>query len=875
MAPAQSPSRESRQAADSMVEELVKQPRLLSALLPEYLFTTKNTDPPADRERWSKLASASQKVVAAAEEGKSFQAVVPLVEETLKYGAPPDEVRKKMQAFLGPGVSIDAGSDDPLGTKSFDKGSAADARQSIDQTASFGGDDAQGNRANRPPAAGYAEHMFGPDGMPLHENAVVETDEEGHVHAKIESHTKVEMSEQGWFHAESNRYEQEELAKIHLTTICKAVVDRQQAGLCRDGRWVNSPNEFEDLGLTGTVNSNAVIPFPPNDQQYFITGQYQPGLSTLRPCAVPKFGYDGAASSSWVRLVDFAQHADAVHLYDEFSSKTHCGRILQGSLDNGYFVEALQAVAMRPKLVKQLFYGWNSRRSVYVARLFKHGTWMRVELDDYVPVGRPGRDDKGANLPVCTRSEYFPNVIWPCLIEKAYAKIHTMRASFSAVTTEQDWGGWEALDGGGKVEDALADLTGGVAGRFYTHSVAPDRLFVYIYELQRDTIFVCRPDQDRCEAQGVRLNPYYPNVVNRAVTWEGGLYIQCFCGAPGVYDGGLQDITVPFSLTQCEDYPETRADGFFWMNAMDFHEYFKEIFECRLVNSGDVALPNMPSPRFETMMPPMAGMGTMGMMPPGTMPPGMQPGMMPGQQALMGMAHQDLDPDGRPYEDVSLGAMQRGIQHAGPDGKPLAWYEWIYANSGDILRSNEPEFQIRVPQGAAPCEVVCSVEQMDPRMQVTQPGPMQQPISILLKVYEKAEGENLYDSQLVCRSNWIPARDSMVAFSANRGSEFLVTAELPDGTSHVNRMIFRCYANRPSVMVSASTMSRKHKLVERHEPTGASRLSLVGLLEPEGDSRNEPVMLDWEHDCMRKPEFDIEPGFSSLVKEVKEDCAVM
>eukprot|EP00930_Biecheleria_cincta_P047078 TRINITY_DN3256_c0_g2_i1.p1 TRINITY_DN3256_c0_g2~~TRINITY_DN3256_c0_g2_i1.p1 ORF type:complete len:862 (-),score=133.87 TRINITY_DN3256_c0_g2_i1:360-2945(-) len=860
MAPTE-PSRETRRAADNMVEELVKQPRLLSALIPEYLFSHPK-DSPADRERWSKLAAASQKIVDAADGGQSFQALIPLVEESLKYGAPPPEVRKKMEPFLGPREG------NLLDTKTFEKNDA-DGKQAIDQTASFG-------QTNTPPHAGYEEHLFGPDGMPLQGDAVVETDEEGHIHAKIGSHHKVEMSDQGWFHAESNRYEQEELAKIHLTAICKAVVERQQAGLCRDGRWVNSPNEFEDLGLTGTVNSNAVIPFPPNDQQYFITGRYDPELSTLRPAAVPKFGHDGAASSSWVRLVDFAQHADAVHLYDEFSSKTHCGRILQGSLDNGYFVEALQAIAMRPKVVKQLFYGWNSRRSVYVARLFKHGTWMRVELDDYVPVGRPGRDDKGANLPVCTRSEYFPNVIWPCLIEKAYAKIHTMRASFSAITTEQDWGGWEALNGGGKVEDALADLTGGVAGRFYTDSVSPDRLFIYIYELQRDTIFVCRPDQEKCEAHGVRLNPYYPNVVNRAVTWEGGLYIQCFCGAPGVFDGGLQDITVPFTLTQCEDYPETRADGFFWVNALDFHEYFKEIFECRLVNSGDVALPNMPAPRFQTVLSPMAGMGDMGM--PAGMLPGMTNmggGMQPGQQALMGMPHQELGPDSRPYEDVSFEAMQRGMQHAGPDGKPLAWYEWIYATSGDVHRGNAPEFQIKVSQGAAPCEVVCTVEQMDPRMQVTEPGPMKQPVAVLLKVYEKVTGENYYDSQLVCRSNWIPARDSMVAFSANRGSEFLVTAELPDVTSSVHRMIFRCYANRPAVMVSASAMSRKHMLVDRQEPAGASRLSLVGLLESEGDTRDEPVMLDWEQDCMRKPEFDMEFGFSSIAKEVKEDCVVM
>ena len=53
------------------------------------------------------------------------------------------------------------------------------------------------------------------------------------------------------------------------------------------------------------------------------------------------------------------------------------------------------------------------------------------------------------------------------MIEKAYAKIHTLRFSSSAIS-EDDMGGWEAIGGGGKVEDALADLTGGVAGRFNT-----------------------------------------------------------------------------------------------------------------------------------------------------------------------------------------------------------------------------------------------------------------------------------------------------------------------------------------------------------------------------------------------------------------------
>lgn len=35
--------------------------------------------------------------------------------------------------------------------------------------------------------------------------------------------------------------------------------------------------------------------------------------------------------------------------------------------------------------------------------------------------------------------------------------------------------------------------------------VSPDRLFIYIHDLQRDTLFVCRPSQTLCELQGVRL----------------------------------------------------------------------------------------------------------------------------------------------------------------------------------------------------------------------------------------------------------------------------------------------------------------------------------------------------------------------------------
>uniref|UniRef100_A0A7S0FYE2 Calpain catalytic domain-containing protein n=1 Tax=Pyrodinium bahamense TaxID=73915 RepID=A0A7S0FYE2_9DINO len=672
--------------------------------------------------------------------------------------------------------------------------------------------------------------LYGPDGMPLDVDTTVGEDKHGH--------QSVEINEQGWFHAESNRLEQEQLAQIHLSAICRAVDERHMSGLCRDGRWTNDPETFPDLQLRGTVTSNAVIPFPPHDQQYYVCGIHDPATSNLRTSAIPSHVPDEDGNSTWVRLVDFADHADATHLFDESCPhRTHYGRVIQGALDNGYFVEALQAIALRPKLARQLFHCWDARRSVYIARLFKHGTWMRVEVDDYVPVGAPAKDSDEGNVPICCRSEFFPYVLWPSIIEKAYAKVHTLRGS-TISRTDSDRGGWVALGGGGRVEEALADLTGGVAGRFSTSDVTMDRLFIYIYELQRDTLFVCRPHQMNCELHGVRLNPYYPNIVNRAVTWEGRLFVQLFSGAPGVYDGGLQDISVPYSLVHAPEYPETTAEGFFWITAQDFHEYFDTIFECRLVNSGDVSICSMPPPRMQASMP---------------VAPGMVPGMgmpMPGS-GLMRMPGPPLGP----------------------------WFEWVYANPGEITRHNEPEFSVRVPERDVPCDIICSVEQIDPRMLMTT-SERRRPPELLVKVYENVEssGRNrggFYSKNLVCRSNWLPVRDAVVAFSVIEGCEFKILAEVPTLDTKVDRLIFRCYSSRPNVTVSAGTGLMKHALVEPNGPPRGQKRTLVGVAPPNKWGQDDvPMPLDEEHDSLRKPEFDMAIGWSELKQDLK-DCCLM
>jgi thiamine kinase-like enzyme len=56
---------------------------------------------------------------------------------------------------------------------------------------------------------------------------------------------------------------------------------------------------------------------------------------------------------------------------------------------------------------------------------------------------------------------------------------------------------------------------------------------------------------------------------------------------------------------------------------------------------------------------------------------------------------------------------------------------------------------------------------------------------------------------------------------------------------------------------------------------GASKLSFVGLMEPAGFDKDKPVPLDWDYAAMRKAVFDLDTGWTALVREVQEDCAIM
>lgn len=88
----------------------------------------------------------------------------------------------------------------------------------------------------------------------------------------------------------------------------------------------------------------------------------------------------------------------------------------------------------------QVLHGEGYRGFVTV-RLWRYGEWVKVVIDDRLPV-RDGR---------CIYARCpDPQEFWVAMIEKAFAKLH---------------GCYEAIEGGMPLE-AMVDLTGGLAERY-------------------------------------------------------------------------------------------------------------------------------------------------------------------------------------------------------------------------------------------------------------------------------------------------------------------------------------------------------------------------------------------------------------------------
>lgn len=122
--------------------------------------------------------------------------------------------------------------------------------------------------------------------------------------------------------------------------------------------------------------------------------------------------------------------------------------VIQGSLGDCWFLSALSTVSMNKNLLYRISpnqsfdpeQGYDGKFKFY---FYKFGKFIKVEIDDLLPVKQKRRDRSSVDLIYATSDQ--KNEFWVPLMEKAYAKLNHC---------------YENLEGGNATE-AMVDLTGG------------------------------------------------------------------------------------------------------------------------------------------------------------------------------------------------------------------------------------------------------------------------------------------------------------------------------------------------------------------------------------------------------------------------------
>ena len=92
--------------------------------------------------------------------------------------------------------------------------------------------------------------------------------------------------------------------------------------------------------------------------------------------------------------------------------------LIQGQLNNCYFVAALCAIAKQSDRIRDAFLTEDiNDAGIYAVRLFFNGQQRTVVVDDYLPF-----DTSKHQVAFCRSTK--PGEFWMCILEKAWAKLH-------------------------------------------------------------------------------------------------------------------------------------------------------------------------------------------------------------------------------------------------------------------------------------------------------------------------------------------------------------------------------------------------------------------------------------------------------------------
>jgi len=347
-----------------------------------------------------------------------------------------------------------------------------------------------------------------------------------------------------WYQSENNWFQNIEAMEAEYRSISSRFTGEWSS---EERVTTNSKGEQQETHSVEVVDVFQDEAFPGDDRSWYRGGRDHES--------------DLKAPGHWKRLFEISQsYPYPVPDANAGGLQPRPGRVYQGGLEDFYLVEALQMIGMKPALVRDVFANMefsNPQLGLFMVRLYKHAQWTYVCIDGTLPF-----DSKWEML--CCTSEFQPDSNWPGLIEKAYAKLH---------------GSWEAVSGGGHVEDVLTDLTGGCASRFKTRDIAGDRLWCYLYEMMPFCIFGCTIDERECSCRMIPIDSNWASSIYDVTKWQGVPYVLVCCAAPLNTIRHFPVCDIP------SEHGYGLSEGFMWLRVDDFQALFDVVYECRLTNT--------------------------------------------------------------------------------------------------------------------------------------------------------------------------------------------------------------------------------------------------------------------------------------------------
>ncbi|KAK7113571.1 calpain-B-like isoform X2 [Littorina saxatilis] len=252
----------------------------------------------------------------------------------------------------------------------------------------------------------------------------------------------------------------------------------------------------------------------------------------------------------------------------------------QGAIGNCWFVAAAATLAVGHKKMFERVVPPDQEFDQNYAGIFHfnfwwYGKWVEVLVDDYLPTD-------GQRLIYCHNRER-PNEFWSALLEKAYAKLR---------------GCYEGMDGG-KLQDAMVDLTGGISEviDLKDKTNIPADLYTLLNRshlmksLQGGSIY--RPDgssESEIEmANGLYMGHAYSITKFQQLKTRQGLVRLLRLRNPwgrrewkGAWSDNSQEmLRLPEQIKE-EMRIRNRDEGEFWISYEDFVRNFDEIQLCHL-----------------------------------------------------------------------------------------------------------------------------------------------------------------------------------------------------------------------------------------------------------------------------------------------------